>query len=449
MRAPPELRRALVPLQGDDRDWDALLERVGDARFVFLGEPTHGTRELYRERIRITKRLLEERGFDAVAVEADWSDAHRVHRFVGGRGDDRTAAAALGDFVRFPSWIWHNAEMVDFVAWLRRFDDGRPERAKVGLYGLDLYGATSSVAAVLAHLRSVDPDAAERAAARYACLEDTNADADASRSASCRAQIAAQLVELRARTTSLAAAGERGSRLEDAFVAEQDGMVVQSWEAYRAAAAPGAAPASHAGGSPRSWNIRSRHMADSLAAIVQHVNRRLGRACRAVVWAHDSHVGDARATEASAFGELTLGQLARERYGRDAFLVGMTTYEGTVTAARAWGAAPEVMTLRPAIAGSFERLLHETGVPRFVVLPGEDGRLPHALRGELFERAIGAVYRPETERQSHWFRARLGDQFDAVVHVDRTSALAGERDPYARTTSTVLACGPLSPSSSA
>lgn len=407
------IEHSLVPLDGSAHEHDALLDAIADARFVLLGEPTHGSHEVYDARARITERLVFERGFDAVAVEADWPDALRVNEYVKGRGEDRDADQALGGFAgRFPTWMWRNREVARFVETLRR------ARRDVGFYGLDLYSMYASIAHVLRYLDEVDPAAAARARERYACFgrfgEDTSRyamEAGLGMGDDCEGAATEQMLDLRERARSARAAGADDDAL---FYAEQNARLVRSAEEYYR---------NMFAGSVRTWNLRDRHMTDTLGALVAHLDHRLGRPCKIVLWAHNSHLGDARATEMGAIGELNVGQLVRERYGRDAFLVGFTTYDGTVTAASAWDQPPEVKTIRPALAGSFEAIFHAMRIPRFVVLPDEDGRLPAELRHERLERAIGVVYRPDTERASHWFRARLADQFDAVIHLDRTRAV--------------------------
>jgi erythromycin esterase-like protein len=394
-------RNALQPLDGGAHDYDALLECIGDARFVFIGDATHGTHEHYRERARITRRLVEDLGFDAVAIEGDWPDASRVDRFVRGEGDDGDAEEALEGFRRFPTWLWRNTDVVDFIGWLR-------ERGGIGFYGLDLYSMFASIDVVLRGLDRADPAAAARARERYACFDRFHHDttsygwtAALDVESSCEREVKAQLAEIIAHG-------------DLPFDLEQNARLVKDAEAYYRALLSGATV---------TWNLRDRHMADTLGAIAQHLDVEKSRAARIVVWAHNSHVGDARATEMGRDGELTLGQLARERYGDDAFLVGMTTWAGTVTAAADWEEPPQRMNVRPAIDESYEALFHATGVPRFVVLPDAERRLPEALRHERLERAIGVVYRSETERVSHWIRARMGHQFDAVIHVDHTRAV--------------------------
>ena len=414
------IRREAHPLTGDPRDYDALLSRVGDARIVLLGEASHGTHEFYRERARITKRLITELGFTAVAIEGDWPDASRINRYVHGEGSDRDAEAALRGFRRFPTWMWRNADMLDFVGWLRAHNDRLARRATTtGVYGLDLYSLGASMEAVIAYLDGQDPPAAARARARYECLQPYAGESATYGRAvllgvgePCRRHVIEELVDLRRR------AGEYllrdGVAAEDEyFFAEQNAAVVANAEEYYR---------TMFGDRAGSWNLRDRHMADTLDHLLAHLNRH-GADARVVVWEHNSHIGDARATEMAQRGELNIGQLMRERHGRDAVNVGFTTYSGTVTAASEWGGPAERKAVRPARSGSYEALLHATRIPAFLLCPLPAGDSGRALREPRLERAIGVIYRPHTERQSHLFSASAARQFDALVHLDVTRAV--------------------------
>jgi erythromycin esterase-like protein len=422
-----QLRGAVRPLTGAIDQYDPLLELIGDAHFVLLGEASHGTHDFYRERIQITKRLILEKGFTAVAVEADWPHAYRVNRYVHGVGADGDAVEALAGFHRFPTWMWRNADVLDFVGWLRAYNEEQGshpgERGntseKVGFYGLDLYSLHDSMAAVLAYLQDVDPDAARRARHRYACFDHFGDDAQSygyatgfGLSRSCEQEVVSQLVELRQR--GMRYLGGDGRAAADAFFyAEQNARLVRNAEEYYRTMFLGRVS---------SWNLRDHHMVETLDALTAHLARR-GEAPRIVVWEHNSHLGDARATDMSRRGELNVGQLVRERHGRDAALVGFTTYEGTVTAASDWDAPAERKHVRPALPGSYEALFHAIGMPRFLVPLRDAAAARAALRVPRLERAIGVVYRPETERQSHYFHAELPAQFDAVLHFDETRAV--------------------------
>ena len=395
----------------------ALLYLIGDARLVLIGEATHGTAEFHAIRAALTKALIRSKQFNLVAAEADWPDAYRVNRWIRRMRDEPDAAAALGDFVRFPRWMWRNTVVMEFVEWLRRYNGKRMVSDRIGFYGLDLYSLHTSIDAVLTYLRKVDPHAAARARQRYSCFENFGSDphsygyaAKLGLSRSREDDVIAQLVALRT------AAAEYASR--DGFVAddeffftEQNARLVRNAEMYYRAMV---------GGQVESWNLRDTHMMETLDALMSWTTKRSGYA-RAVVWAHNSHLGDARATQMGAWGELNLGQLARERHGDQVFLIGFTTHTGTVTAAREWDEPAERRRVIPSLPGSYERLFHETDFDRFVLATSAAREM---LAEPRLERAIGVIYNPESERASHYFRARMAEQFDAVIHIDTTSALA-------------------------
>jgi len=418
------VRTAAQPLQGAADDYDSLLEFIGDARFVLIGEASHGTHEFYRERAQITKRLIREKGFDAVAIEADWPDAYRVNRYVRGRGDDAEAIDAMEGFKRFPTWMWRNADVLDFVGWLRNHNDSkRPGQAKVGFYGLDLYSLHASMEAVVAYLDKVDPQAANRARQRYACFDMYGEDVQAYGHAtglhlghSCENEVITQLIELRRNAAEYA---HKDGRLveDDHFFAEENARLVRDAEHYYRTMYRGEVS---------SWNLRDRHMAETLESLVGFLGRG-GSATKVIVWAHNSHLGDARATQMGVRGEWNLGQLVRQRYAHDAILVGCTTYEGTVTAASDWDAPAERIRVRPALPGSYEALFHDADLERFLLILR--GHRVAGLGEPRLERAFGVIFRPETERISHYFHASLPVQFDAVLHFDRTRAV----EPLERT----------------
>jgi erythromycin esterase-like protein len=412
------IRRRSLPISDEASAYDHLADLLSEARVVLLGEATHGTHEFYQARALITGKLIE-RGFNAVAVEADWPDAYRINQFVRGRGEDSDARMALSDFKRFPSWMWRNADVLEFADWLRKHNDVQPPAARAGFYGLDLYSLHASMHAVLAYLDSVDPDAAVDARRRYACFDRFGGEPQeyayatgSGLTPSCEQEVLKQLREMRARAADYA--GRDGRLDPDAFfAAEQNArLVTDAEEYYRTMMA----------GQVRSWNLRDRHMVETLQALMNHLDAP-GRPSRIVVWAHNSHLGDARATEMHDRGELNVGQLLRERFDRAAMLLGFTTFDGTVTAASSWDGAPERKTVRPALAGSWERLHHDTGSARFLMPIRTDPELADAVRPVRLERAIGVLYLPRTERQSHYFRASLARQFDFVLHFDRTTAV--------------------------
>lgn len=422
------VRQAAVPLTGAVEDYDSLMDLIGDARFVLMGEASHGTHEFYEQRAEITKRLIREKGFTAVAVEADWPDAYRVNRYVQGMNDDATSTEALAGFDRFPTWMWRNTVVVNFVDWLREYNHSLPPNvAKTGFYGLDLYSMYESIKAVLGYLDKIDPEAAQRARSRYSCLEHFGEDsqsygyaASLGLSSSCEEEAINQLMELQRRTAEFSQ-GDSQVAEDEFFYAQQNARLVKNAEEYYR---------SMFGGRVSSWNLRDRHMAETLDQLVAHLDRHENRS-KVVVWAHNSHLGDARATDMGASGELNVGQLVRQQYGNDAVLIGFSTYTGTVTAASDWGAPPERKHVRPALAGSYEALFHATELAQFLLNLRDNDEVRERLRQRRLERAIGVIYLPQSERISHYFKARLSEQFDAMIHFDETRALEPlERTPH-------------------
>ena len=403
---------------------ETLEELIGDARVVLIGESSHGTHEFYAARAEITKWLIEEKGFSAVAAEADWPDAYRVNRYVRGLGEDKNADEALSGFERFPAWMWRNTVVRDFVDWLRtrnRRQESNGQR-QAGFYGLDLYSLHRSMHEVITYLDKVDPKAAARARARYACFDHTSADdgqaygfsAAFGAGPSCENQAIEQLVDIQ--RNALAYARRDGLLAEDElFYVQQNAQTVRNAEVYYRAMFSGRVT---------SWNLRDKHMEQTLEALLKHLDRHGDvPSARIVVWAHNSHVGDARATEVWADGQLTLGQLVRQRYGDESRIIGFSTYAGSVTAASEWGGVAEQKAVRPALNGSIEELLHETGKSAFLVSAAISPEAADPLSVVRLGRAIGVIYQPSTERQSHYFHVRPADQFDAMIHIDKTRAL--------------------------
>ena len=418
------IARAAVDAPAGVPPHEALDEVIGDARIVLIGESTHGTREFYEARAEITKWLIEEKGFCAVAAEADWPDAYRVNRYVRGEGADGSADEALSGFERFPGWMWRNTAVRNFVGWLKAHNAAQRGggHRETGFYGLDLYSLHRSMREVVTYLENVDPAAAQRARHRYACFDHASADdgqaygfaAAFGAGLSCERQAVEQLVEMQ--RSMLDYVRRDGMSAEDEhFYAQQNAQTVRDAEVYYRAMF---------GGRVSSWNLRDRHMAHTLEALLAHLDRHGDQApARIVVWAHNSHVGDARATEVGADGQLTLGQLARQTWGEQVRLIGFTTHSGSVTAASEWGGPAERKVVRPALNGSVEELFHEVGTPEFLISPLISRAAAEPLDAVRLGRAIGVIYVPATERQSHYYHVRPRDQFDAIIHIDRTTAL--------------------------
>ncbi|MHC2676749.1 erythromycin esterase-like protein/protein-L-isoaspartate O-methyltransferase [Bradyrhizobium diazoefficiens] len=424
------VRRALLPVAPDQEalvrnladaaesfpsiegaDLNPMMERIGSARVVLLGEATHGTSEFYRMRERITRDLIVKKGFRFVAIEADWPDAARVDHYV---RHFQYPPSEWTAFARFPTWMWRNTEVRDFVSWLRKHNGTVEKTRRVAFHGLDLYSLYDSIRLVLNYLDEVDPASARVARERYGCLTPWQRDPATYGHAAltgsyptCESDVAHALTDLLAKRRAYAE--HDGERFLDA---EQNARLVANAERYYRIMYYG---------SRASWNLRDSHMFDTLKNLLAFH----GPDSKAVVWAHNSHVGNAAATEMVARGEHNIGQHCRKAFGAQAYLVGFGTHSGTVAAASDWGGPMEVKTVRPSLPNSYERLCHATGLPRFMLGLRGPGDLcgPEGLGRERLERAIGVIYRPETELASHYFQASLPQQFDEYIWFDDTRAV--------------------------
>lgn len=400
------VRTAAEPLPPPEADsaFARAFDRFGDARVVLLGEATHGTSEFYKARAAITKRLIDRHGFRIVAVEADWPDAEMLDRFIRGRGE---GASTRRLFARFPQWMWRNREVDGFIRDLREWNLGRPADDRAEFRGLDLYSLHESMDEVLRYLDQRDPDAAAEARRRYACLTPYQGrpelyGAIAARAGrDCKTEVVAQLTDMLRRRLE----ARDGEALLDAA---QNARVVHAAESYYRAMYEGAV---------ESWNLRDRHMFTTLKTLLDA----RGKGAKAVVWAHNSHIGDAAATAMGWAGEWNIGELCKEAFGRDAVLIGFGTDRGRVAAADDWGEPMRIKDVKPSRPDSWERVFLEAGVARSLTTWRDDGTLGEKLAEPRLERAIGVIYRPETERQSHYFEAELSRQFDAFVWFEETT----------------------------
>jgi erythromycin esterase-like protein len=406
------VRLAAEPLPVPERieEFGALFDRFGEAKVVLLGEATHGTSEFYRARAAITRRLIEKHGFTIVAVEADWPDAARIDRYVRHREPEPTREQA---FARFPTWMWRNIEVRDFVEWLRLQNQGHTPDRRVEFRGLDVYSLDRSIAAVLGYLDKVDPERAKAARKRYGCLTPWQSDpagygqAVLSGRDTCEDAAVKQLRELLDHQIEYVKKDPEGL-----FDATMNARIVRAAEQYYRIMYRG---------STESWNLRDRHMFNTLRAVM-HAR---GEAAKAVVWAHNSHIGNAAATAMGWAGEFNIGELCRMAYGEDARLIGFGTDRGTVAAASNWDEPMEVKRVRPARVDSYEWVFRQTEIPRSLTDWTPFGRreLREALAIQRLERAIGVIYRPETELLSHYFEAVMPEQFDAYVWFEETHAI--------------------------
>lgn len=405
------LRRAAHPLS-TDRDLDPLLDRIRDARIVMLGEASHGTSEYYAWRDRITRRLITEKSFSFIAVEGDWPDCYTVNRFVKGfEGARVSAREVLHAFSRWPTWMWANEEIVTLTAWLRSHNASQPADRQVGFYGLDVYSLWDSMHAVLAYLDRIDPAAARAARNAYGCFDPYHDDAQKYAMAtavvptSCEDEAVAILRDLRRNAPHYREDGR-----EAYFNAEQNALVARNAELYYRTMVRGG---------PSSWNVRDTHMAETLERLLAHH----GPEARAVVWEHNTHIGDARATDMAAAGMTNMGQIARETWGpENVVLVGFGGYEGSVIAGSGWGEPMQTMSVPPARAGSWEALLHNAVGEDVLLLTAHLDGAAGADEARA-HRAIGVVYHPARERYGNYVPTILPARYDAFIHLERTSAL--------------------------
>ncbi|SHG62177.1 erythromycin esterase family protein [Streptoalloteichus hindustanus] len=429
MGAIDQIRAAALPLRGAG-DLDPVVERIGRARFVLLGEATHGTSEFYRWRAELTRRLVAERDFSFVAVEGDWPDCHAVHRsVVGVPGAPDDPREPLLAFARWPTWMWANEEVVEFVRWLRQHNETRPPEHRVGFHGLDVYSLWDSLHAVLDYLRDNAPEHLDAAMAAYRCFEPYGEDPQAYARAAgftparCERQVVELLLDLRAHRAG-DDTGEWGAR----FVAEQNARIVAGAERYYRAMMRGGA---------ESWNVRDHHMVDTLDHLAQYY----GDTAKGVVWEHNTHVGDARATDMAPAGMVNVGQLVRESHStEDVVIVGFGTYSGTVIASERWGGPVRRMRVPEARRGSLEAHLHQANPDSDALFVFPDNPWATDWLCDLFDhRAIGVVYDPERELVRNYVPTVLGKRYDAFVHCDRSNALhplhgmepaEGEKETY-------------------
>ncbi|WP_050433025.1 erythromycin esterase family protein [Chondromyces crocatus] len=407
-----QLRPLARPLS-TDRDLDPLMARIGDARFVLLGEASHGTSEFYTWRTRLTQRLIREKGFHLIAVEGDWPDCHRVDRYVKGRpGAGRSAREVLHAFDRWPTWMWANREVEALIAWLREHNGGLPDERRVGFYGLDVYSLWDSMRAVIAYLDRVDPGAGRRARHAYECFapfsedEQQYARATVLVPTSCEDEVIEALVELRKHAPAY-----RGHDDEAYFDAEQNALTVKNAELYYRTMVRGGSA---------SWNVRDGHMVETLERLL----RFHGPTTKAIVWEHNTHIGDARFTDMADQGEVNVGQILRQRHeGEGVVLVGFSTYRGTVIAGEEWGAPMKRMLVPPGRPGSYEDVFHRLGGDDRLLLLGDAPATPELLepRGH---RAIGVVYHPQYEQYGNYVPTVLPRRYDAMLFIEESRALA-------------------------
>lgn len=404
------IARVERPLRSD-ADLDPILDAIGERRIVLLGEASHGTSEYYTWRRRISQRLITEKSFSFIAVEGDWPDCYTLNRYAKGFADAGTSAREVAHaFDRWPTWMWANEEVIDLIEWLRTYNEQRPLDQRVGFYGLDVYSLWESMEAVVRYLDRVDPGAASKARRAYACFDPYHQDVQAYARAtalvptSCEREAVSALVELRRK-----AAEYREDGRDAYFNAEQNALVARNAERYyRAMVMDG----------PDSWNLRDTHMVETLDRLLQHH----GAAAKAIVWEHNTHVGDARATDMARTGLVNVGQLTREEWDGEVYIVGFSSYEGSVIAGEEWGAPMQRMRVPEAARGSWEAALHEAGAHDMLLVMKdlENDEDAPKTRGH---RAIGVVYDPDWERAGNYVPTRMTERYDALLYIDKSHAL--------------------------
>ncbi len=413
------LKNYIQTLEDIPNNYDSLLEAVKGAECVLIGESTHGTHEFYQIRADITKYLIRKQGFNAIAVEGDWPDTYRINRYVKGDNTIKNSIDALEGFKRFPTWMWRNKVVVEFIDWLYDYNLNIRDPEKVGFYGLDLYSLNASIEAIIKYLEKEDVEAAARAKQRYSCFDPFKEELQHygfsvvfGMAKSCENAVIDQLADLN--KNAYFYLKKNGLKEDEFFHTEQNAHLVKNAEKYYR---------SMFISSESSWNIRDTHMAETLDRLVNHLTKKLQKRAKMVIWAHNSHIGDARATESGTQGQLNIGQLARERYGNKAALIGFLTNSGTVTAASAWDGVAERKIIRPALQNSYEHFFHNLNIPTFIISFKDNEKINRYIPNNLLERAIGVIYLPKTERTSHYFYANLSKQFDVVIYLDNTTAI--------------------------
>lgn len=405
-----KIKKAAIPL--DFHAYDTLLQKIGDAQIVLLGEATHGTHEFYDMRADITKKLIVEKHFNAIAIEGDWPDAYQVNRYIKQQAF-ANAYEALRIFDRFPTWMWQNIPMVHLVEWLAHHN--RQSTTKVGFYGIDLYSLYRSIDAIITYLDNIDSKRAQEARDAYSCFDQFRQDPQQygysvflKLTDSCKDEVVQELKKLE--TLQWQLVQEKKASSDDMFYLLQNARVVKNSEDYYRSLFID---------ETKNWNLRDTHMMKTVEEIIKHYKKQGISKPKIVVWGHNSHIGNASATQMGDQGELNIGQLAKEKFGQDAFSLGFTTYNGTVSAASNWHMPVERKVVRDALPHSYEHLFHTADSSQFLLMLDDKQIVPETL----LERAIGVVYSPRTERLSHYFYASLAYQFDAVIHYDTTTAL--------------------------
>ncbi len=406
------IRQWAYPLNSKD-DLNPLFDRIGDASIVMLGEASHGTHEYYTWRTYISKRLIEEKGFNFIAVEGDWPDCYRLNRFIKHyEQEDKSVFDILYDFKRWPTWMWANWETAALAGWLQRYNKGKTNNRKAGFYGLDVYSLWESMESIMNYMRNTDPEALQIAEEAYRCFEPYRKDEGTSYARAsqfvpelCRHVVVQLLSEIRQRMPSY------NTDHENVFSAEQNALVAVNAENYYRAMIEGG---------PHSWNVRDRHMADTLNRLLKYH----GDNAKAIVWEHNTHIGDARATDMADEGMYNIGELARmQHHDKGVVLIGFGSYKGSVMAGKSWGAPMQAMQLPEAMEGSWEYLLHKSGENNKLLIMDDFTASDMLMENHIGHRAVGVVYNPQYEKYGNYVPTILPLRYDAFIYLDETQAL--------------------------
>ncbi|WP_367606762.1 erythromycin esterase family protein [Legionella sp. W05-934-2] len=401
--------------------FEKIIDGIGEARIVLMGEATHGTEDFYQTRIELSKLLIEKKGFHAIALEGDWPSVYQMHRYILGDEKIDNVYTALNRFKRFPTWMWGNTTIPPFLNWLRNYNHTHDSKSKVGIYGLDLYSLHDSMQAIVEYLDQQKPQLAEKAKSRYACFDHIAMDpqmygyfVNRHLKRSCIKEVSDQLLEMQYQTLSKIKSDKLMQSEVEFYINQNARLIKNAEEYYRVMFEPRAI----------SWNLRDNHMAQTLSNIISHIETKTNSLAKVIVWAHNSHVGDARATEMNDRGEVNLGQIVREHYDISSYLLGFSTFDGTVLASSDWDCPPTIKKVLPALEASYEALFHKVDIKQFYLNLRSDSHLIDLLKHARLQRAIGVIYIPETERLSHYLFSRLPYQFDGIIHLDNTKALS-------------------------
>jgi erythromycin esterase-like protein len=418
------LNEERIPIDLANKDTlDIILNQIGQARIVLMGEASHGTEEFYLTRMALSKLLIQTKGFHAIAIEGDWPSAFSVHRYIQDPENETTKLDALNAFKRFPDWMWRNTAMANFIDWMKDHNNHTSDPLhKIGFYGLDLYSLHDSITSIICYLKKHQPTLVDQAIHRYGCFDHVAVDpqmygylVNQSIKKACIKEVTDAFLELQHEALYQMNQKNLSEQLDESlYYATQNARLVKNAEEYyRAMFEPRAI----------SWNIRDQHMAQTLSNLITHIETKLNVPAKIIVWAHNSHIGDARATEMNDRGETNLGQIVREQYDTASYSLGFSTYNGTVRAASKWDGKSEIKEVIPALRGSYESVFHDASCPNFFLNLRHESHLIHLLKQPMLQRAIGVIYLPKTERLSHYYFSRLPYQFDGIIHLDHTSAL--------------------------